>query len=196
MNGPYSPDGVRSLRPDMLPTMGLAATPTPDGQPVVASRGARGADWVMAGSTQMAEQASLLIESFTQEDYQRELATGMDQPPILLDVVADADVIAPYKQMVENFSTQVFRAPQAIVRNVEVAQIDARRTPVTPELGDVIQGYLGGEITDLQQTLIDLSDANSTALDQAIEAAAAEGATVARADWEFPDWVAGDDYAY
>lgn len=196
MDGPYSPGGVRSLNPDMLPLMGLAGMPTPEGQPVVAARGARGADWVMAGSTQMAEQASQLIESFTQEDYQRELAAGMDQPPILLDVVADADVIDPYVQMVEDFAAQVFRAPQAIVRNVEVAAVEARRSPVSPELGDVIQGYLGGEITDLQQALVDLSDAHSTALDTAIEEAGAEGASVDRSDWEFPDWVAGEDYTF
>ena len=106
----------------------------------------------------------------------------MSTPRLWVDVIADADLITPCKQMVENFSTQLFRAPQAIVRNVEVAQVDARRTPVTPELGDVVQGYLGGKITDLQQALIDLSDANSTALDQAIEATALEDATVAHSD--------------
>jgi len=151
---------------------------------------------VIAGSTQRAEQAAQLIESFTQEDYQRELAAGMDQPPILLDVVGDAEVIAPYAQMVEDFSKQVFRAPQAIVRTVEVAAVEARRTPVTPELGDIIQGYLGGEIDDLKQALVDLSDAHSTALDAAIEAAAGEGAAVDRSDWEFPDWKLGTDYTY
>ena len=196
MDGPYSPGGVRSLNPDMLPTMALAGMPTPEGQDVVAARGARGADWVIAGSTQRAEQAAQLIESFTQEDYQRELAAGMDQPPILLDVVGDAEVIAPYAQMVEDFSKQVFRAPQAIVRTVEVAAVEARRTPVTPELGDIIQGYLGGEIDDLKQALVDLSAAHSTALDAAIEAAAGEGAAVDRSDWEFPDWKLGTDYTY
>ena len=46
----------------------------------------------------------------------------------------------------------------------------------------MVQGYLGGKITDLQQSLIDLSDANSIALDQAIEATSLEDATVARSD--------------
>ncbi|UVY84072.1 ABC transporter substrate-binding protein [Brachybacterium sp. NBEC-018] len=196
MDGPYSPGAVRSLNPDMLPLMAVAGMPTPEGQDVVATRGARGADWVMAGSTQLAEQASQLIESFTQEDYQTALASGMDQPPILLDVVAKAEVIAPYAQLVGDFSTHVFRAPQAIVRNVEVAKAEARRSTVTPELGDVIQGYLGGEISDLKQALVDLSDASSRALDDAIAGAAAEGAAVDRTDWEFPDWEAGKDYAY
>lgn len=196
MDGPYSPGAVRSLNPDMLPKMAVAGMPTPNGEEVVAARGARAADWVMGGTTQMAEQASLLIESFTQEDYQTQLATGMDQPPILLDVVAQADVIEPYAWLVEDFSTRIFRAPQAIVRNVEVARAEAKRTPVTPELGNVIQGYLGGQITDLKAALVELSDASSAALDAAIEAAKAEGAQVDRTDWEFPDWAAGQDYTY
>ncbi|WP_420112607.1 ABC transporter substrate-binding protein, partial [Pseudactinotalea sp.] len=196
MDGPYSPGAVRSLNADMLPDMAIAGMPTPNGEDVVATKGARGADWVVGGTTQMAELASQLVETFTQEDYQTALAAGMDQPPILLDVVADADVIEPYAWLVEEFRTRVFRAPQPIVKNVEVAKVNAKQAPVAPELGDVIQGYLGGEITDLRQALVDLSDANSAALDEAIESAVAEGAEVSRADWEFPDWERGVDYTY
>ncbi|MFC0675890.1 ABC transporter substrate-binding protein [Brachybacterium hainanense] len=193
IDGPYSPGAVRKLNPDKLPDMAVAGMLTPDGGDVVAARGARGADWVIAGSTQLAEKASQLIATFTQEDYQTELASGMDQPPILLDVVATADVIEPYAWLVDDFAQRIFRAPQAIVRNVEVAQVEAKRAPVAPELGNVIQGYLGGEITDLRKALTDLSDASSAALDAAIEKS---GAQVTRADWEFPDWKLGTDYTY
>ncbi|MFC7456238.1 ABC transporter substrate-binding protein [Brachybacterium sp. GCM10030267] len=196
MDGPYSPGAVRSLNPDMLPKMAVAGMPTPNGEDIVAARGARASDWVIGGSTQMAEQASQLIESFTQEDYQTELATAMDQPPILLDVVPGADVIEPYAWLVEDYAKRIFRAPQAIVRNIEVSAAEAKRATVTPELGNVVQGYLGGEIDDLKAALTDLSDANSEELDGAIEAAKEEGASVDRTDWEFPDWVAGEDYAY
>lgn len=80
--------------------------------------------------------------------------------------------------------------------NLELLRSSLPRDPVTPELGNVIQGYLGGEITDLTQALVDLSDAHTSALDAAIEAAKAEGASVERSDWEFPDWEVGKDYAY
>ncbi|ACQ79799.1 extracellular solute-binding protein family 1 [Beutenbergia cavernae DSM 12333] len=196
MDGPYSPGAVRSLNPDALEFMAVAGMLTPEGDEVVATRGARGADWVVGGTTQVAEYASQLIETFTQEDYQTALASGMDQPPIVLDTVAGADVIEPYAWLVEEFRTRIFRGPQPIVRNVDVATVQANQSPVAPELGNVIQGYLGGEISDLRAALVDLSDANSAALDDAIATAVDDGAEVSRADWEFPDWVRGQDYTY
>lgn len=196
MDGPYSPGAVRNLNAEMLPKMALAGMVTPDGEEVVSTKGARAADWVVAGSSQQAELASQLIETFTQEDYQTALAVGMDQPPIVLDTVAGADVIEPYRRLVEDFRTRVFRAPQPIVRNLDVAKVQARQTVIAPELGDVIAGYLGGNITDLRAALTELSDANSSALDEAIEGAKANGAEVDRTDWEFPDWVRGEDYTY
>lgn len=196
IDGPYSPGAVRSLNADFLPHMAIAGMLTPEGEDVVATKGARGGDWVIGGSSAVAEIASQLVETFTQDDYQTALASGMDQPPLNLDVVADADVIEPYAWLVEDFKQRVFRAPQPLVRNVAVTEVESRRVPVAPELGNVIQGYLGGELTDLRAELTKLSDANSTALDDAIAAAAAEGADVSRADWEFSDWQRGQDYTY
>jgi multiple sugar transport system substrate-binding protein len=196
IDGPYSPGAVRSLNPDMLPNMAVAGMLTPEGEDVVATRPARGADWVVGGSTHVAEQASKLIESFTQEDYQSGLAAGMDQPPILLDVVASADVIDPYAWLVDDFAQRIFRAPQAIVRNIEVAKVESKLAPVTPDLGNVVQGYLGGQTSDLRSALKDLSDASTSSLDKAIESARSDGAEVERADWEFPDWKPGKDYTY
>ncbi|MBZ2198950.1 ABC transporter substrate-binding protein [Occultella gossypii] len=196
IDGPYSPGAVRSLNADMLPNMAVAGMLTPDGEDIVATKGARGGDWVIGGTSELAEIASQFVETFTQDDYQTALATGMDQPPLNLDVVADADVIEPYAWLVEDFRARVFRAPQPQVRNVDVTQVQARQAPVAPELGNVIQGYLGGELTDLRAELTKLSDAYSAALDEAISGATGEGANVSRADWEFPDWQRGVDYTY
>lgn len=51
---------------------------------------------------------------------------------------------------------------------------------MTPELGNVVQGHLGNEITGLEQALIDLHDANSAGLDNAIEAATSDETSVDR----------------
>lgn len=196
IDGPYSPGGVRSLNEDFLPSMAVAGMLTPEGEDVVATRGARGADWLISGTTENPEAASALIETFTRDDYQTALAVGMDQPPLNLDVVADADVIEPWAWLVEDFQQRVFRAPQAQVRNVEVGEALALEQPVSPALGDVIQGYLGGDITDLRQQLVSLNDSYNRMRDSAIDRAAQEGADVSRTDWEFPDWERGVDYTY
>ncbi|MFF2454514.1 ABC transporter substrate-binding protein [Isoptericola sp. NPDC058082] len=196
IDGPWSPGGVRALNEAHLPKMAVAGELTPEGEDLVITRGAPAPTFFAAGNTSHAEAAIELLESFTQDDYQAVLATGMDQPPINLDAVAGADVIEPYAWLVEDFRTRVFRAPQPQVRNVEVNEALAVQAPVAPHLGDIVQGYLGGDVTDLRGELAKLSDTCSQSLDSAIERASAAGASVSRSDWEFPDWRRGVDYAY
>ncbi len=197
IDGPYSPGGVRSLNPDALPTMGVAGMLTPEGEDVISTKGAPWGGMIVSGKTQHPEEASRLLESFTERDYQVQLALGMDAPPIVLDAVAEADVIEPYAWLIEDYQERVFRGPQAIVRNPEIAKAEARRVPVSTELGDVIQGYLGGELSDLRAELVKLSDSWSQTRENAVEAAVdQDGAEVELSDWEFPDWERGVDYTY
>ncbi|UFU06573.1 ABC transporter substrate-binding protein [Ruania halotolerans] len=196
LDGPWSPGGVRSLNPDFLPNMAVAGQLTPDGEELIITRGAPAPTWFIGGSSANPEAASQLVETFTRDDYQLALAVAMDQPPLNLDVVAEADVIEPYAWLIEDFKERVFRAPQPQVRKVEVTEVLSRTTPVAPHLGDIIQGYLGGDVTDLQGELVKLSDAFSADLDSAIESASADGVEVSRDDWAFPDWQRGTDYTY
>jgi hypothetical protein len=110
--------------------------------------------------------------------------------------VDSADVIEPYKKIINLFKEQVFQGPQAIVRNPDIAAVDAQRKPITPHLGQVIQGYLGGNITDLKAALKKLSDDNEADREQAMTAAKSSGATVSADDYVFSDWKPGADYTY
>lgn len=193
IDGPYSPGAVRSLNPDFLSKIAVAGMLTPNGEDLVLARGARGSDWLVNGN---AELASQVVETFTLPEYQSGLAAAMDAPPLNLDVVAESDVIDGYAWLAEDFKQRIFLAPQPQVRNVEVSQALSRVEPVAPHAGEIVQGYLGGDVTDLHAELVKLSDAHSKALDEAIEAAVAEGAEVSRSDWEFPDWQRGTDYTY
>lgn len=196
LDGPWSPGGVRALNAAHLPKMAHSYMLTPEGEEIIATRGAPDPTWFLAGNSANPEAASRVIESFTQDDYQAALAEAMDQPPLNLDTVGEADVIEPYALLIEDFKKRVFRAPQAQVRNLDVTKALALTTPVAPTLGDIIQGYLGGNITDLKGELTKLSDSFSRDLDSAIEKATAEGATVSRDDFAFPDWKRGEDYTY
>lgn len=196
IDGPWSPGGVRNLNAEHVARMATSGELTPNGEELVITRGAPASTWFVSGNSGNAEAATQLLETFTQDDYQEALAAGMDQPPLNLDIVASSDAIEPYKWLVEDFKKRVFRAPQAQVRNVAVSQALAFSTPVAPHLGDVIQGYLGGVLTDLKGELVKLNDAFSADLDAAIDKAKAEGAEVSRADWEFSDWQPGQDYTY
>ncbi len=159
-------------------------------------RGLPAPTYFVSGSSKDPANGTRLVESFSEPEYLRRMTEAMDQPPIDVDVIATADVIEPYKQMINRFKEQVFQMPQPIVRNPEIAAIDALRKPVTPHLGQIIQGYLGGDITDLRAALKKLSDGYEADREQAFKAASADGAKVSMDDYAFRDWKPGQDYAY
>jgi hypothetical protein len=86
--------------------------------------------------------------------------------------------------------------PEAVVRNPQYAAVEALQTPISPDLGDIVQGYLGGNITDLRGALRQHSDAWTADRDNALKKAVAEGAQVSEDDFAFPNWQPGTDYVY
>jgi ABC-type glycerol-3-phosphate transport system substrate-binding protein len=196
-DGPWCAGGVKAVNPEFVARMGVGPilTPEPGVQPVV-YRGAPASQIFVAGNTRDAERATALVSSFTTPEYQAGLASGMDQPPLDLDVVATADVTEPYRQVIDFFKDQVKRMPESVVRNPQFAAVEALQTPVSPDLGDIVQGYLGGNIPDLRAALRQLSDASTADRDTALQRAAAEGAQVSAADFAFPDWQPATDYVY
>ncbi|PRY10863.1 ABC transporter substrate-binding protein [Kineococcus rhizosphaerae] len=193
-DGPWCAGGAKNVVPTFVDTMGVGPILTPDGGTVTTYRGTSAAQFFIAGNTKNPEQANAVIESMTTKEYQKGLAGGMDQPPFDLSVVESADVIEPYKQLTRWFADTVKRAPEPIVRNPEIAKVQAAQKPVSPHLGDIVQGYLGGDVKDLKAALRDLNDRSNADRDQAIASATAAGATVSVADYAFSDWVPGQDW--
>jgi ABC-type glycerol-3-phosphate transport system substrate-binding protein len=196
-DGPWCAGGVKAVNPEFVPTIAVGPILTPEaGTAPVVYRGAPASQIFVAGSTKDAEHATALVSSFTTPEYQAGLAAGMDQPPMNLEIVETADVIEPYRQVVRFFEEQVKRMPEAVVRNAQYAAVQAQQTPISPNLGDIVQGYLGGNIPDLRAALRQLSDAWTADRDSALQKATAEGAQVSAADFAFPDWQPATDYVY
>ncbi|NAZ82079.1 extracellular solute-binding protein [Kineococcus sp. R8] len=196
-DGPWCAGGVKAITPAFVPTMGVGPILTAEsGATPVLYRGAPGAQFFVAGNSRDPEKASALLSSFLTTEYQKGLASGMDQPPLDLSVVETADVTDPYKKATQFFLDTVRRGPQAVVRNPEIAAAEALMKPISPKLGDIVQGYLGGNIPDLRAALKKLSDDNSANREQALAAAKAGGANVSLDDYAFTDWKAGEDYVY
>ena len=196
IDGPWCPGGVRNLNADHLSKMATSGQLTPNGEPLIITRGAPESTWFLAKTSKNPDLASKLLESFTEDEYVKQFAASMDQPPLNLDVAAKADVIPAYAWLVEDFKKSVFRAPQPEVRNIEVSKAQALRVPPSTTIGNLAQGYLGGDIADIKGELKKLSDAFSTAREQAVKDAAAGGAKVSLDDWAFADWTPGKDYTY
>jgi len=86
-------------------------------------------------------------------------------------------------------------APDPAVRNPDVAQVRLELRPVSPDLGELVQGVLVGQVSDAAAALQDLQDRASAELDRAIAAAQEQGADVSRDDWVFPNWDPTQDYS-
>ncbi|GAA5039495.1 ABC transporter substrate-binding protein [Actinopolymorpha pittospori] len=157
-------------------------------------RGRPGAAYFVAADSGNPEAASKLIGSFMSEEYQQGMIAAMDQPPLNLDLVANSDAIDAYKKAVTFCKENVFLMPQAIVKNPDVAKVDASRKPITPHVGNIVQGYLGGSIKNLRNDLKKLSDASEADREQAITKAKSSGAKVSEDDYVFGDWKPGADY--
>ena len=195
IDGIWCAGGSKALVPTFVDKIasGQILVPT-SGTNAWTYRGRPGAAWLVSADSDDPEAATKLIESFMTEEYQKGMIAAMDQPPLNLDLVADSDAIDPYKKMVAFCKENVFRMPQAIVKNPEVAAVDAQRKPITPHVGNILQGYLGGSLKDLRSELKKLSDANEADREQAMDKAKGSGAKVSEDDYVFSDWKPGADY--
>jgi len=195
IDGIWCAGGSKALVPEFVDKIafGPILVPSPEAQPWT-YRGRPSATWFVAADSEDPEKASLLIASLMSDEYQKGMIAAMDQPPLNLDLVAESDAIDAYKKAVAFCGENVFLMPQAIVRNPEIAAVDAERKPVTPHLGNIVQGYLGGSITDLRRELKKLSDAFEADREQAMRKAQSAGANVSEDDYIFSDWKPGADY--
>jgi multiple sugar transport system substrate-binding protein len=138
--------------------------------------------------------ASKLLSMATDEQYYIGIANGMARPPLDLKAIDKAEVLPAYKAVVDSFRTEVFLGPHELLRNPQVSAVLAKRKPIKPGLGEIVQGVFSGDVTDLKAELQKLSDASNKRLDADIAAAKGAGAQVSRADFAHPDWAPNADY--
>ncbi|MEU8227388.1 ABC transporter substrate-binding protein [Kribbella sp. NPDC048915] len=195
IDGIWCGGGSKALAPQIVDKLasGRILTPTSDLKPWC-YRGRPASTYFVSADSKNPELAAQLIASFMSDEYQTGMIEAMDQPPLNLDLVASSKAVDAYKKGVEYCKENVFLMPQAIVKNPAIARVDAFRKPVTPHVGNIVQGYLGGSIKDLKAELKKLSDATSADRAQALQKAKAAGAKVSEADYAFTDWKPGQDY--
>jgi multiple sugar transport system substrate-binding protein len=121
--------------------------------------------------------------------------TQGSDPPLFPEARA-AGAEDPRMQRMNEYAEQfLVLAPSPSVRNPDVAMVQVERTPLTPNLGELVQGMFTGQVSDIKAAFQDLQDRANAELDNAIKAAQENGADVSRDDWVFPNWVPGEDYS-
>lgn len=98
------------------------------------------------------------------------------------------------RRAIEINDSQIKYRPAPAIRNIDATMVDMERRPVTPNLGDIVNGIFSGQVDDPMSALQDLADRSNQELDRAIKAAQDKGAKVSREDWVFPNWDPREDY--
>jgi ABC-type glycerol-3-phosphate transport system substrate-binding protein len=195
IDGIWCAGGSKALAPPIVDKLASGQILVPSaGMDAWCYRGRPAATYFVSADSKNPDAAGQLIASFMSDDYQKGMIEAMDQPPLNLDLVASSNAVDAYKKGVEFCKTNVFLMPQAIVKNPAIAKVDALRKPVTPHVGNIVQGYLGGSIKDLKAELKKLSDATTADRAKALQKAKASGAKVAEDNYVFADWKPGQDY--
>jgi multiple sugar transport system substrate-binding protein len=120
---------------------------------------------------------------------------GPTDPAIFPQAAEQATLSQRSKDVMRIQAEQVRVGPIVFSRTAGFVQVDKLYKEPTPNLAQTAQGLYTGQLTRVKDSLKKLKDAMNVALDKAVAAAKAEGATVARADLVYADWNPDKDYA-
>jgi multiple sugar transport system substrate-binding protein len=193
-DGPWNIGVVTQEFADFTDKVGVGPIPTPGGEaPVIHKAPTGGVFWVSSQS-EHPEAASDILAQFTSPEYYVGLAERMDQPPLDLTAVEQADVHPTYQRALELYGEQVWLAPSAIARNPAVSQVSAEMKDIHPNLGEIVQGVFSGDVTDYRAALQTFNDAMTAERERAIGVVQEAGGDVSIDDWVFSNWTPGEDY--
>ncbi|MQA78991.1 MAG: extracellular solute-binding protein [Streptosporangiales bacterium] len=195
-DGPWCPGVALKDTPDFGKSLGVGPILRPNaGSPLALyHRQQLGDYWLSPGAKNVEAANALLSDYFTTPEYSVQVANTMSQPPRDIEVVEKSSAHPAYKKLIGWFRESVFAAPEPIIGNPDVQKVEIEGKRVTPTLGDITQGALTGDITDVRGALKKLSDASSKERERAVAAAKKKGAEVELDDYAFPNWKPGADY--
>lgn len=197
-DGPWNAGVLQADYQEFLETVGVGPLPVPEANGSsykYSSPSIQGAGtfW-LSSQSQNPEAASELLSLLTSEDYYVRLAGAMDQPPLDLGAVEQSDAHPTYKQAVSYFRDTVRLAPDPLAKNPAVGEVQAEMQVIHPNVGEIVQGALTGDIEDYAAALQEYSDKMTAERDQALETVQSRGTEVSLDDWVFEDWQPDEDY--
>lgn len=192
-DGPWNAGVLNGQFGEFMKGVRVSGPPSPDGRGLTARPPADGQFWC-AGTSHRREEVGELFSLLTRPEFAVALAENMDQPPADPHALGRAEVPALYSRAVRLLEKNVRTAPSPVVRNPAVGSVIAEMNDIRPDLGDITQGYLGGDIDDLGKELTRFNDRLSTERDRAIDVVNGAGGDVSVDDWIFEEYRSGDDF--
>lgn len=199
IDGPWNPGVIKDSFPSFADSLGVGHILVPDAgkSPQCYAPPQAGVYFLSPSAPAKQQKAAnlLLGDYFTTKEYFTELAGWMPQPPLDLSAIKASTAYPSWKKLVGWMADTVNLAPSPVVKNVEVTKVEAETNQIQPGLGDIVQGAMTGDISDVRGALKKLSDDSSAERERALKAAQAKGAKVSMSDYAFPNWQPGTDYS-
>lgn len=194
-DGPWNIGTVNREFQDFLPKIGVTriVAPEPDAD-INLHVGPQGGSFFVSSQSEHPEIAIDILKNYATQAFYEGVASMMTPPPLDLSVVDNVDVHPTYRTAMEHFGQDVFLDPIPAARNPLVSDVYANMADVRPNLGEIVQGVISGDVTDIAGTLQEYNDKLTAERDAAIATVQAEGGDVSLDDWVFEDWESGQDY--
>jgi len=193
--GPWFIGGLKVQEPEAVERgVGVWHVPTPETtRNLVYSPPAPGPFWVSNTSKNAKTAADLLLRLASQA-VQEKLASTMDVPPVLLDLVQGSDAHPTYQQNVAFMEEDVRIGPVPEVGTPGVAKVLAKMRDIHPNVGDIAQSALSESDVDYKSALRDYADKMTAERERALKQAKSDGAEVDVDAWVFSNWDPRQDY--
>jgi multiple sugar transport system substrate-binding protein len=115
--------------------------------------------------------------------------------PEAVEIATESVPLDPFAtEALELWEEQLRLGPMVPVRNPAASKVAFERKPLTPDLGQLMQGILSGQVKDVRAAMEDLQSRATAELERAITAAKESGAEVSREDFVFADWDPTQEY--
>ena len=198
LNGPWDITQWAEDYPDFEYT--ILPLPSPDGSEYTIPFRETGANmsWVYAESPNV-DAAAAVIQYMGSVDGQRtmvELSEGFFVSTIEeANTSADTSKLNDRAKLVADLATATMRAcPQFEIRNEDAGKVTLKLQSSDPSISALIEGVFTGQVKDAEAALEDLDARRNEEMEQAFEAAAADGADVDISELQFPNWDPTTDY--
>lgn len=198
LNGPWDITQWAEDYPDFEYT--ILPLPSPDGSEYTIPFRETGANmsWVYAESPNV-DAAAAVIQYMGSVDGQRtmvELSEGFFVSTIEeANTSADTSKLNDRAKLVADLAAATMRAcPQFEIRNEDAGKVTLKLQSSDPSISALIEGVFTGQVKDAEAALEDLDARRNEEMEQAFEAAAADGADVDISELQFPNWDPTTDY--
>ncbi len=185
-----------NLMQDGFENFGSALVPTKDGkEQYLGYQGNLAAGLLVNKDTEHYEEAKLFLKYIIDHGYEQLVKNGSQFSPIpkINEKYAPDNVVGDTFQLQ---SDTFIPAPNPVYNNENAPTVTAEMSGKGPQetVGDVLVGYLTGQISDLEGTLKTMSEEKNKALMDAIKKVQEDGVDIDQSAWKFEDWKPFEPY--